>query len=113
MLIVSRKRSTTPSYRIMVGVSDQETEEMFSEVQLREGLSQHEQKRSVYTHTGKYFLNLRNFTLRILPPRPLNGYEWPWAEKLSGFFLHHIALEVRQSPCSVVCVVLSVMCSWC
>ena len=57
MLIVSRKRSTTPSYRIMVGVSDQETEEMFSEVQLREGLSQHEQKRSVYTHTGKYFLN--------------------------------------------------------
>ena len=57
MLIVSRKRSTTPSYRIMVGVSDQETEEMFSEVQLREGLSQHEQKRSVYyTHTrGKYF----------------------------------------------------------
>ena len=50
MLIVSRKRSTTPSYRIMVGVSDQETEEMFSEVQLREGLSQHEQKRSVYTH---------------------------------------------------------------
>ena len=54
MLIVSRKRSTPPSYRIMVGVSDQETEEMFSEVQLREGLSQHEQKRSV-THTrGKY-----------------------------------------------------------
>ena len=35
--------------------------------------------------------SLRNFTLRILPPRPLNGYEWPWAEKLSGFFLHHIA----------------------
>ena len=56
MLIVSRKRSTTPSYRIMVGVSDQETEEMFSEVQLREGLSQHEQKRSVYTHTGKIFV---------------------------------------------------------
>ena len=87
MLIVSRKRSTTPSYRIMVGVSDQETEEMFSEVQLREGLSQHEQKRSVYTHTGK--------------------------EKLSGVILHHIALDVRQSLCSVVCGVLSVMCGWC
>ena len=40
-----RKRSTVPSYRIIVGVSDQETEELFSEVQLEEGLNQHEQKR--------------------------------------------------------------------
>ena len=42
---IHRKRSTAPSYRIIVGVSDKETEELFSEEQLEEGISQHEQKR--------------------------------------------------------------------
>ena len=40
-----RKRSASPSYRIIVGVSDQETDELFSEAQLQQGLTQHEQKR--------------------------------------------------------------------
>ena len=44
---IHRKRSTVPSYRIIVGVSDRETEELFSEEQLEEGISQHEQKRLV------------------------------------------------------------------
>lgn len=46
---IHRKRSTVPSYRIIVGVSDRETEELFSEEQLEEGLSQHEQKRLLRT----------------------------------------------------------------
>ena len=34
-----------PSYKIIVGVSDRETEELFSEEQLEQGITQHEQKR--------------------------------------------------------------------
>ena len=40
-----KKRSTVPSYKIIVGVSDRETEELFSEEQLQNGISQQEQKR--------------------------------------------------------------------
>ena len=42
-----KNRSTSPLYRIIVGVSDQETEERFSEVQLQEGINPHEQKRYI------------------------------------------------------------------
>ena len=42
-----KKRSTSPSYRIIVGISDQETEELFSEIQLQEGINAREQKRFV------------------------------------------------------------------
>ena len=42
---IHRKRSTAPSYKIIVGFSDSETEELFSEEQLERGITAHEQKR--------------------------------------------------------------------
>ena len=54
---IHRKRSTAPSYRIIVGVSDKETEELFSEEQLEEGISQHEQKRWTVINWSEIIFN--------------------------------------------------------
>lgn len=57
---IHRKRSAAPSYRIMVGVSDTETEELFSEVQLEEGISPHEQKRLLRTLVRNTYMHHLN-----------------------------------------------------
>ena len=43
--LINDHRHKVPSYKIIVGVSDRETEELFSEEQLEQGITQHEQKR--------------------------------------------------------------------
>jgi hypothetical protein len=73
---IHRKRFTAPSYSIIVDVSDRETEKMFSEEQLEDGLSEHERKKLLGTlvrntymhHLNEIFYTVENEYSPTGPP---------------------------------------------